>query len=324
MTANSAPPSTAPSLVQAKVEVPSTTVASVSASGTGTNAIAMSGSIPGMAAPLTGSFTLRSMPGEPGPGIRNGGELLTALDNSLWIADGDRSDRQIYILSGPCCGYSQALYHATRQLRGVQLRWVEMAPTPKAKCLGYLGEIAATNGPGALADMYDTGAGPQVVPIALQDNAIRLNTNIQNAAYSILRELNPNHTGRIDYPTVVWLSKDGVRVATRPDNFDAIVASVVARPEATNTVSFGRSFLNTSYQYQPIPSKMYLAKSANAEVYSFPDARSQLVYTMPLGSGYRGSGRRVTVAGVSWVELAPQGVGGPSMYMRESDVYPTQ
>jgi hypothetical protein len=160
---------------------------------------------------------MRLTPGQPGPGVRTGAEFLAALDNSLWVADGPPSDRQIYIIAGPCCGYSQALYRATRQTKGVQLRWVEEAPTPKPKCLGYLGEIATSDTASVLPEMYETLAEPrQPSSLMFRDNAIRWNGGVEGAVYGMVNALSSQHANRFEYPTVVWLSNEGVRVAVRP------------------------------------------------------------------------------------------------------------
>jgi hypothetical protein len=277
----------------------------------------------GMAIPLDGAIPIRLPSGRPRPGAKTGAEALAALDNSLWIADGPPSDKQIYVVAGPCCGYSQALYHATRDLQGVQLRWVEMAPTPKPKCLGYLGEIAAASSSNPLSDMYDTLADPLPAPQALQENAIRWNGGVEGAITYLVNTVDPGHSDGFQYPTLVWVSKEGVRAAIRPDNIAAIVASVVPRPEATNIAPLGRTYVNASYSYQSMPSKAYLAKQDGTGMYAFPDTKSQLIYTLEKDKGYYAS-HRLVVAGVPWIEYSLYGHGEPGPFVREAEVYPAK
>jgi hypothetical protein len=281
----------------------------------------------GIPAPLNSELSIRVGPNKPSPGVTSGAQLLSALDNSMWIADGAPSDKQIYIIAGPCCGYSQALYHASRQLKGVQLRWIEEAPTQDPRCLGYVGEIAARPDPAILAEMYDTGDQPRQASIALRDNAIRWNGGVEKSVLDIVNFLAQRAKDDFEYPTIVWLSSDGVRVAVRPTNnavtIAAVVASLVLRPEATNITPRSRSFISSSYQPQSISKTLFLAKREGLAMYAFPDAQSQLVHTLHKDEGAYAF-RRVTVAGEAWIELSLFGKGEPGPFVRESDVYPNR
>ncbi len=265
-------------------------------------------------------------PDRPRPGVKTEEELLAALDNSIWIPDGPVSDKQLYIIAGPCCGYSQALYRISRNLTNhVQFRWVEMAPTDKSKCLEYLGESAMPRNTGLLAKMYETLAEPAALPTALRDNAIRWNAGVESAIAAILRELDPAHGKAISYPTLVWLAKDGVHVSVRPDqpnSVSAILESVVSRPEAAAITPAARILVTASYQIQPIPPKFYLAKEPEVGIYALPDVKAQLIYTLPKDRGYRGI-RRVIWHGESWIEIAASNdTWRPGNFVRESQVYP--
>jgi hypothetical protein len=277
----------------------------------------------GLAVPLSGEFALQLAPGHPRPGVRTGGEFLAALDNSLWVPDGRPSDKQIYIIAGPCCGYSRALYRETRNVAGVQMRWVEESPTPNEKCLSYLGEIASRGDSGVLLEMYETLSEAQPAPFLSRDNANRWNDGVIGAVYDMVNALNPEHPNQFQYPTVVWLSKEGVRVAVRPKNIEAILASVIPRPDATNLTSRGRSFVSASYQYQTFPQRVFLAKYEGVALYTFPDPNSQLVYRLQKDLGYYG-GRRVVVAGEPWIELSLHGKGEPGLFVKEAQVYPSK
>lgn len=279
----------------------------------------LSAALKGVAVPLSGQVHLDILPGQPNATVKTGAELLTALDNSLWIPDGAPSDKQVYIIAGPCCGYSQALYRQTRNLQGIQLRWVEMAPTPN--CAGFLGGVALSKTSKALVDMYETGRMERSVPLPLTESAVRLNSGVESAIYYLVAALDSTHGEHFDYPILVWLSKDGVRAQMRPDNVDAIFASIASRPEAVNTISIAPTFLNMSFQEKLIPVKMYRAKNDGVPLYSFPDTKSQLVYTLPKDGGYFG-GRSVKANGESWIEVTP-GLGKQTLFAKESDVHPT-
>ena len=107
------------------------------------------------------------------------------------------------------------------------------------------------------------------------------------------------------------------RVAVRPKNIEAILASVVPRPEATNLTSRGRSFVSASYRYETFPQSLFLAKYEGVALYTFPDPNSQLVYRLQKDVGYYG-GRRVVEAGEPWIELSLHGKGEPGLFVREA------
>jgi len=88
------------------------------------------------------------------PGVRTDAELLAALDNSIWIADGKPAEKQIYVIAAPWCGHTQMLWKHTRKLSSqVQFRWIEMDPkSPEDE--DYLAEAATSQGANALIQMY--------------------------------------------------------------------------------------------------------------------------------------------------------------------------
>lgn len=45
-------------------------------------------------------------------GVTTDAGLLTVLDNSIWVPEGNRADKQIYAIAGPCCSFSKATYEA--------------------------------------------------------------------------------------------------------------------------------------------------------------------------------------------------------------------
>jgi hypothetical protein len=273
----------------------------------------------GIVASLNAEVAIPKNPNKAFPVVKTGAQLLSALDNALWIPDGDPTDKQIYVFAETCSETSQAFYRATRQLKGIQLRWIETTPNDGPRCYGYLGEIATYPDPSVLVKMYDTYADPQPAATALRDNAFRWNDGVEGAVYDIVNSIGQHDKDNFEFPTVVWLSNEGVRAAIRPTNLDPIIASVVPRPSATNITPLGRSFVNAPFQIQTIPKTMFYAKHDNTPLYSFPDTKSELINTLDKGRGYE-SIHRVSVSGVNWIELAIRGEGSPGLFVRESDV----
>lgn len=270
-----------------------------------------------LAATCGGAFHV--LAAETRPGVQTESELLTALDNSLWIADGKAAEKQIYLIAGPCCGHSQATYLHSRRLGGiVQLRRVEDAwPRDDEKCMEYFAEAAMDNSPRILVKMYETLASPGRVPQNIRENAVRSTAGLSFAIGDIIQKLDPKHTAGFRFPTAVWLSKEGVRVAVEPDRLEAIAQSVVARPEAAKVDPSSRRFLTAEYRFEPVPSKHFYAKSDGVKLFSHPDADSQLVAYLSKNRGFPGK-RRVTVGQETWIELDwLQGV-----FVREVNVFP--
>jgi len=54
--------------------------------------------------------------------------LMTAVENALWVADGDDAANPVYVIYSTQCGFSQQLFERTRNpgLK-VQLRWIAAA-----------------------------------------------------------------------------------------------------------------------------------------------------------------------------------------------------
>jgi hypothetical protein len=260
----------------------------------------------------------------PAPAVKSPAALLAALDNSPWIADGQPNDKQIYVIAGPCCGYSQALYQESRELTSsVQFRWIEMAPTNKAKCLGYLGQSAASQDVNVLEEMYRTLAPPTPVSEAIRDNAIRLSVALEKALIPIILYLDPEHHAALNYPTVVWLSRDGVRVAERPSDISSILESVVARPDAPRSPSAVQNYVTMQYHFEPISPKFFVAKENGIRMYAAPDTKSQAVYALMKGRGFRGL-HQVKINGEVWIEEGDPASWQPGLFVRQAEVHESE
>jgi hypothetical protein len=256
----------------------------------------------------------------PATAVKSPAALLAALDDSPWIADGKPNDKQIYVIAGPCCGYSQALYEKSRELTSsVQFRWIEMAPTNKAKCLGYLGQSAGSRDNSILEDMYRTMAQPTPVSASVHDNAIRLSIALEKAVIPIILYLDPEHHTSLNYPTVVWLSKDGVRVAQRPADISSILESVVARADAPLAPS-AQNYLTMQYRFEPVSPKFFVARENGVRMYAVPDTRSQAVYALIKGRGFRGL-HQVKINGEIWIEEGDPSSWQPGLFVRQAEVH---
>lgn len=256
--------------------------------------------------------------------VKTEAELLTALDNSIWVADGTPAEKQIYVISAPWCSFCRELYRKSQSLTGqVQFRWVELDPRDPGSS-DYIVEGAADPGSTVLKQMYDTHVAAPPADPAIRDNAIKYNL-------IVARTINPMIEGLIHaqrqgkrtetgFPVMIWQAADGVKVYDGlPEQLEPIVNAVVSRPEAAGVAPMGREFLTSKFDFQSIPEKNYYANDDGVRLFAYPDTRSQLGLILSKGAGLRGS-RRVKVRGETWIELQAYR-SGPGLFVRERDVH---
>jgi hypothetical protein len=280
-------------------------------------------------APIRPPVPINSFPVIPtprnqtGPGITTGAELLWALDNSLYIPDGDPNAKQIYVIASPCDYYSRQFYAATRPFTSqVQIRWIEMVMPPEKECRSFLGMLARSDS-GLLPLAYDTGFQPGPVPPVLQENALRWSTGVENAVSPILRYMLSRYDGPLQYPTLLWVSSRGIEASMRPDDVPSalpkIIASILERPDALSPDPMSRKLMSAQYEFKPAD-KRAGAKVNGVRLYSMPDERSQVASTLPKDFGYP-IHAKAKVNGQTWLELqlAPDPLL-PNLYVKEAEV----
>jgi hypothetical protein len=278
------------------------------------------------AAPIRRSIPVNSLPivssqpGQPGPGAVSGEDLLEAIDNSLWIADGNPAMEQLYVLASPCDRFSRSFYATSRAFVGaVQIRWIEEVPTSESRCRNFLGMVARGDA-GLLEDVYVTGYRPAAAPSDLEENAVRWNMGVENALTPILRYALSVYGRPLNYPILIWVSNDGVKVAERPSDLANIFASIADRSSAVNLAPMSRQLMTEQFDLKTTD-KRAMAKTDGVKLYAMPDERSQVTSTLPKDLGYP-IAAKVRIAGESWFELqsSPEPLV-PNLFVREADVY---
>ena len=259
-------------------------------------------------------------------GVTTESQMLDVLDNSIWIPDGNAAEKQIYVIAGPCCDFSRALYQTSRNFAGkVQFRWVEMPATSEARCLGYLAETAQSTNPELLARMYQQMSEPRPTSTVIRENAIRWNRAVLVAINGMRKKLDPLHQSDVNYPILIWKSANGVKLAVRPDpnQVQAIVDSVVARFEAAHVDPASRRFLTRPYTIEQTAGVTYFAKEDNVKIYSLPDADSQPLFAIQARHGGARPIGQVKINGQVWLEFRNSGPDSwlPGFFMRADQVY---
>jgi thiol-disulfide isomerase/thioredoxin len=254
------------------------------------------------------------------PAVKTEAELLAALDNGLWIADGKPSEKQIYVLAAPWCGVCRSLYQrAGRYNDRVQFRWIEIEAKDQS-AEDSVAEAATRRDVSVLQRIYETKEAPPRSDPGIRENAVRCNLAVERATEDILKRLaRARGEDENGLPTLIWLTKDGVSISVGvPQRLDRLVNSVISRPEAAALRPRSLDFLNAQYRGDPLPNRPYFAKRDGVEVFGLPDSRSQLVFTMQKGTGFPAA-RRVSGGGEIWIELSIY-TSGPGFFVRERDL----
>ncbi len=181
-----------------------------------------------------------------------GRQLLSMLDNSIWIGDSEPSDRNVYVIFSTACSWCRSLHtDSLERDDGVQLRWLLLEGSGNApEYVAEQGTLAAI----ARAFRADTPA-----PRSRDQALARLNVN------AWVRQSLP---GVLAFPTFVYQGASGVEVAVgMRSNLSALLARVEPRAgtsahasaslemlergmPALETVSI-RQFIN--FEQQPLP-----------------------------------------------------------------------
>ena len=95
-------------------------------------------------------------------------QMLSAVENAVWAADGQAADKQVYVVYNTECPWSQKLYKDTRGMGGkVQFRWI---PATGAGAQG----VAALRDAAAVGDAF-AGRSPNPGDAARAQRAVDYN-----------------------------------------------------------------------------------------------------------------------------------------------------
>ncbi len=200
-------------------------------------------------------------------------EIMGALENSVWVADGSGADKQVYVIFSTECGFCQKLFNDSRRLvSNVQFRWIAHC------CSGSGAEaIVETRGVDAIANAYAR----KVAAAGNPERAMRALVVNQWAARPVSENL--------IYPMIIYRGPNGVVVNYGlPSNLDAMIAGVASHGDraAIRPASLG-----------VIDKPMTMASAGNMKsyynnsgkplaMYAQPDRGSQKVLDIPVDYGY--------------------------------------
>ena len=224
--------------------------------------------------------------------------LMSALENSPWIADGTAADKQVYIIHSTTCGFCKKFFGDSRALTSrVQFRWVTHC------CIGQGGEyVVEQHTPAAIADAYAKRTGN-----AKNMERAKREIEVNMWATSALPKAN-----NIFYPTFVYRTTNGVAVSYgAPQDLNKMVASVASRPDRANYRPQAQALLDAPIVMTPAGKlKQYYNNDQKNTVpmYAQPDKSSQKVVDVAFNYGYPVLG----VANKEWITVPGLIMGGGS------------
>lgn len=235
-------------------------------------------------------------------------QMLSAVENAVWAADGQAADKQVYVVYNTECPWSQKLYKDTRGMGGkVQFRWI---PATGAGSQG----VAALRDAAAVGDAF-AGRRPNPGDAARAQRAVDYNAEVQASIDYQLRGYDKSRT--FAYPTLVYRTAKGVKVvAGNPANLAAMsseVASVPAKaayiPAAlaitARPVQVSRS-RNLAKWYHDNPSPMVM-RAAPSEMAAPVDSLNKDLL-LPVGG---------IVADGGWIQVALSRDGRRKVYVHD-------
>ncbi|MBX3726615.1 MAG: hypothetical protein KF823_11950 [Xanthomonadales bacterium] len=215
------------------------------------------------------------------------GRLLAVLDHAAWLADGEASDRHIYVIASTDCGYCARLFADSRSHRdGVQLRWLLVGTRA-----GGAGALLAVDDAETLGQVY-AGASPPATDdlgYALLD---------VNAWLPGLLELDLTVT-----PTFVFQGRSGLRVVPGlGDGLAGLLPQVQARRGGSATESRSRIVLaDGPAAVAPAPMTRLINFRENPlPLFTLPDQRALAAGELAPRQSYAVTG----LVGDDWIQVA--------------------
>ena len=204
--------------------------------------------------------------------------LISTMDDTLWAADGAAGDKHVYVIYSPSCGWSKKLYHDARKASGdVQIRWI---PRSGLGADWVATERTASAVQKAFAGNAERPSNPDKAAAALKYN--------RNAVRSVSEFVATNGGRSYTYPTLIYQSAKGVEVHVgTPENFTAIAANIVARPEKSSHKPAGEEIIATDVEVTKVSGlERYSNKSdTKADVLSFPSRKGFILTDLSPGYG---------------------------------------
>lgn len=234
--------------------------------------------------------------------------LMSAVENAIWAADGNNTDKPVYVVYSTECAWSKRLFEQSRQLADkVQLRWIPVGVTAAP-------DVVATRSSGSVADAF---SGKRAIPADLPkaQRGVAYNFGVMN---SITYQLRP-HDGATSFvfPSLIYQTAEGVEVvAGIPDNLEAMANDVVSTPAKASIQPAAIELTSEPIKVVASPHlKVYgHIKAQPVELFLAPSEKAAPLESLEKDFNVNVSGV-VTESG--WIETLPWGSDGLKAYVHD-------
>jgi hypothetical protein len=225
----------------------------------------------------------------------SGSDLLAALYDLSWVADGRSDAHQAYVIYAPWCPVCKHLYRVSRSLVGnLQLRWVPSGTRDERSRMNNE-RIATSRDHRQLDQLFSTG------DASGSGNRFAVDFN-ESVIYAETGAINGVLGSQYGYPTVVYRTAGGVRAfAGVPEDFeDRLKASLPlpggpARPRV-------ETWLARSIVERERPQNKLAVPRKTIELRALPFEDAPAVESFPTNTGYPADAV-VEADGSQWVAI---------------------
>lgn len=233
-------------------------------------------------------------------------QLMQAVENAVWVADGPVSDKVVYVVYGTDCGWSHRLFNDTRgKLGDVQFRWIAVAgpQAPEVSFNRLIDNVGAA---------FENRA-PRITDQAAGKRAVAYNYGVMSSINFIMRNYSRDAT--FAFPTLIYQSADGVKLhAGNPDNLTALLADVASTSVRAESTAVS---LTTAGWEVKRNNKLrdYVANGTSVMVYNAPADWAAPIEVLNDGYLFPVSG---IVTDSDWIEVTPWGNNGQRGYIKDA------
>ncbi|MCH8537408.1 MAG: hypothetical protein LAT66_06500 [Alkalimonas sp.] len=231
---------------------------------------------------------------------------MTALENSIWVKDGESTGKIAYVVYSTQCGWSQKFYKDTRGFQSeVELRWIPAG----ARGADYVVEQRTAD---AVAKAFELRAG-SVSDHATAKRAVDYNRNVTQSIPFHFKNYVDDSSVR--YPTVIYQTSQGVKaVFGNPPDFNTTIEEIKSTPEKLHIESFGIATTREPVIIDRVASLRLIINDLQEDilVYGAPTHKGPIIGSLKPGFQFDVTG---LVRGTDWIEVAYYGRRGPMAYV---------
>lgn len=219
--------------------------------------------------------------------------IIEPLESSVWISDGENSEKPIYVLFNAHCGWSGKFFNDTRgKLDNAQLRWIPATEVSEKFMLSERSEEA-------IAQAFNQEPG-DVQDDDFARSASRLNLSVTEQAVDQARSLTQSR--QLSFPMLIYRTENGLRfISGNPDNIEDVISEVAQQSSSRDGATKGEEIANMDYSVE-IEAGRVAAEVRDLKVRSHPHLDAPELTTLEKGFFMETKGQ-VTVNDTTWHQV---------------------